>query len=158
MKTKPEKKLNLSVQYRVRGDKLPSRPQLRKWTLAALKQPAQITLRIVGEKEGRMLNRDFLGRDYATDVLTFTYPGNRPLTGDIALCAPVVTREARERGISMKACYAHLVVHGVLHLQGYDHQHHTEALEMEKMEAQIITRLGFPNPHEREASAMRGRK
>ncbi len=158
MKTKPEKKLNLSVQYKVRGGNLPSRPQLRKWTLAALKQPAQITVRIVGEKEGRMLNRDFLNKNYATDVLTFTYPGSRPLTGDIALCAPVVTREARERGISMKACYAHLVVHGVLHLQGYDHQHHTEALEMEKMEAQIITRLGFPNPHEREASAMGGRK
>lgn len=158
MKIKLEKKLNLSVQYGVRGGNLPSRPQLRKWTLAALRQPAHITLRIVSEKEGRMLNRDFLNKNYATDVLTFAYPGSRPLTGDIALCAPVVTREARERGISMKACYAHLVVHGVLHLQGYDHQHQNEALEMEKMEAKIITRLGFPNPHERETSAMRGRK
>ncbi len=147
MKTKPEKKLNLSVQYRVRGNNLPSRPLLRKWALAALKQPAQITLRIVGEKEGRMLNRDFLGKNYATDVLTFTYPDRRPLTGDIALCAPVVTREARERGISMKACYAHLVVHGVLHLQGYDHHQQAEALKMEKMETQIITRLGFRNPY-----------
>ena len=158
MKTKPEKKLNLSVQYKVRGGNLPSRPQLRKWPLAALKQPAQITLRIVGEKEGRTLNRDFLNKNYATDVLTFTYLGSRPLRGDMALWVPVVIGEASERGISMKACYAHLVVHGVLHLQGYDHQHHTEALEMEKMEAQIITRLGFPNPHEREASAMRSRK
>lgn len=148
MKAKSEKKLDLSVQYMVRADNLPKRPLLRKWTLAALKQPAQITLRIVGEKEGRKLNRDFLGRDYATDVLTFTYPDRRPLTGDIALCAPVVAREAREHGISVKACYAHLVVHGVLHLQGYDHHHHTEAQEMEEMEARIITRLGFPDPHE----------
>ena len=148
MKAKSEKKLNLSVQYMVRADNLPKRPQLRKWTLAALKQPAQITLRIVGEKEGRKLNRDFLGRDYATDVLTFTYPDRRPLTGDIALCAPVVAREAREHGISVKACYAHLVVHGVLHLQGYDHHRRIEAQEMEKMEAQIITRLGFADPHE----------
>jgi probable rRNA maturation factor len=147
MKAKPEKILNLSVQYTVRGDNLPSRPQLRRWALAALKQPAQITLRIVGEKEGRMLNRNFRGRDYATDVLTFTYPERRPLTGDIALCAPVVAREAREYGISVEACYAHRVVHGVLHLQGYDHQHQTEALEMEKLEAQIITRLGFPDPY-----------
>ena len=148
MKAKPEKKLNLSVQYTVRGDNLPSRPQLRKWALAALKQPAQITLRIVGEKEGRMLNRDFRGRDYATDVLTFAYPGMRPLTGDIALCAPVVARVAREHGISVEACYAHRVVHGMLHLQGYDHQYQTEALEMEKMEAQIIARLGFPDPYD----------
>ena len=148
MKTKTGKKLNLSVQYMVRGGNLPSRPQLRKWTLAALKQPARITLRIVGKKEGRMLNRDFLGRDYATDVLTFVYPDRRPLTGDIALCAPVMAREAREHGISMKACYAHRVVHGVLHLQGYDHQQQAEALKMEKMEAQIITRLGFTNPYE----------
>ncbi|HXZ96186.1 MAG TPA: rRNA maturation RNase YbeY [Burkholderiales bacterium] len=148
MNAKSDKKLNLTVQYRVRGDNLPSRWQLRKWTLAALTQRAQITMRIVGEKEGRGLNRDFLGRDYATDVLTFTYPGSRPLTGDIALCAPVVRREASEHGISLKACYAHLVVHGVLHLQGYDHHHRAEARKMEKMEAQIITRLGFPDPHE----------
>jgi probable rRNA maturation factor len=147
MKTKPKKRLNLSVQYRVRGNNLPSRPLLRKWALAALKQPAQITLRIVGEKEGRTLNRDFLGRDYATDVLSFTYSDRRPLTGDIALCAPVVTREARERGISMQACYAHLVVHGVLHLQGYDHHRKAEAQKMEKMETQIITRLGFRDPY-----------
>jgi len=147
MKARPGKKLNLSVQYTVRANNLPSRPQLRKWALAALKQPAQITLRIVGEKEGRMLNRDFRGRDYATDVLTFTYPEMRPLTGDIALCAPVVAREAREHGISVQARYAQLVVHGVLHLRGYDHQHPTEALEMEKLEAQIIARLGFPDPY-----------
>lgn len=155
MKAKAEKKLDLSVQYRVRGANLPSRPQLRKWTLAALRQPAQITLRIVGEKEGRLLNRDFLGRDYATDVLTFTYPDRQPLTGDIALCAPVVAREAREHGTSVKACYAHLVVHGVLHLQGYDHHHQTEAQKMEKLETQIITRLGFPDPYERNALGVR---
>ena len=146
MKAK-SKKLNLSVQYMVGGDNLPSRPQLRKWALAALARRAQITLRIVGEKEGRALNRDFLGRDYATDVLTFTYPERRPLAGDIALCAPVVTREAREQGISLKAHYAHLVVHGVLHLQGYDHDRAAAAQLMESLESEIVTQLGYPDPH-----------
>ncbi|HUL41835.1 MAG TPA: rRNA maturation RNase YbeY [Burkholderiales bacterium] len=150
MKAKSKNDLDLAVQYAVRGDNLPSRRQLRKWTLAALKQPAQITLRIVGEKEGRALNRDFLGRDYATDVLTFTYAARRPLSGDIALCAPVVKRAAREHGVSVKARYAHLVVHGVLHLQGYDHHRKTEAQRMEKMEAQIISGLGFPDPYGRQ--------
>jgi probable rRNA maturation factor len=85
------------------------------------------------------------GRSQATSA---NHPAHsRPLTGDIALCAPVVTREARERGISMQACYAHLVVHGVLHLQGYDHHRKAEALKMEKMETQIITRLGFRDPY-----------
>jgi len=147
MKAKSDKRLKLSVQYMVARENLPSRRQLRKWTLAALKRRAQITLRIVGEKEGRALNRNFLGRDYATDVLTFAYPG-RPLAGDIALCAPVVRREAREHRMSLNACYAHLVVHGVLHLQGYDHHHKAEARKMEKKEARIITGLGFPDPHE----------
>ncbi|HVS26626.1 MAG TPA: rRNA maturation RNase YbeY [Burkholderiales bacterium] len=152
------KKLNLSVQYAMRYARVPSRPQIRKWALAALRRPAEITFRIVGKAEGRMLNRDFRGKDYATDVLTFAYPGTKQLSGDIALCAPVVVRAASERGKNLKAHYAHLVVHGVLHLQGYSHERKTEAEEMERLEAQIITGLGFPDPYEREAYGVRGKE
>lgn len=141
------KKLSLSVQYAARTTRVPTRPQFRKWALAALRQPAEITFRIVSETEGRKLNRDFRGKDYATDVLTFAYSGSKPLTGDIALCAPLVARAAREQGKSLQAHYAHLVVHGVLHLQGYDHERSAQAKAMEKLEARIVTRLGFSNPY-----------
>ena len=84
---------------------------------------AQVTLRIVGAREGRALNRDFRGKDYATNVLTFAYASGAPLTGDIVLCAPVVRAKRGAQGKTLDAHYAHLVVHGVLHLQGYDHEH-----------------------------------
>ncbi|MGH8743547.1 MAG: rRNA maturation RNase YbeY [Burkholderiales bacterium] len=148
--------LNLSVQYAVRRSRVPTPLQIRKWALAALRRPAEITFRIVGKAEGRILNRDFRGKDYATDVLTFAYPGTEQLSGDIALCAPVVARAARERGKNLQAHYAHLVVHGVLHLQGYSHERKTEAEVMEKLEAQIITGMGFPDPYQRETYAVRG--
>ncbi|MGH8751350.1 MAG: rRNA maturation RNase YbeY [Burkholderiales bacterium] len=144
-KTNP-KKLELAVQYAVRGVRLPTRPQIRAWARAALRRPAAITFRIVGQREGRMLNRDFRGKDYATDVLTFAYPG-QPLCGDIALCAPVVAREAREQGKKLRAHYAHLVIHGVLHLQGYDHERAAATGKMEKLEARIVTSLGFADPY-----------
>ena len=137
----------LTVQYGTRVARLPSRAQLKLWTRAALTRDAQLTLRIADAREARRLNRRFRGRDYATNVLTFIYRAQRPLQGDIVLCAPVVAREARERGIGADAHYAHLVVHGVLHLQGHDHRHGREAQRMERREARILAGLGYADPY-----------
>lgn len=116
---------------------------------AALEADARITVRIVGEAEGRALNRHFRGRRHATNVLTFAYREAPPYDGDVALCAPVVAREAREQRKSVAAHYAHLVVHGTLHLQGYDHMNEKDARVMERRESQIVTRLGYPDPYPR---------
>ena len=145
-------KLSLSVQYALAGDGLPTRPQLRQWVKAALQQDAEITLRIVDAPEGQELNRDYRGKDYATNVLTFVYDDmpaetGLPLMGDIVLCAPVVAREAAEQGKSLLAHYAHLVVHGVLHLQGWDHESDDDALQMETEEREIMHALGYPDPY-----------
>jgi len=139
--------LGLTVQYASRAAGLPSRNQLRRWAAAALAQPAQVTLRIVNRAEGRRLNRDFRGKDYATNVLTFTYPDQQPLTGDIVLCAPVVRQEAKLNGVEVEARFAHLVIHGMLHLQGHDHQRSREAGLMERLETEIVTRLGYADPY-----------
>ena len=144
--------LALTVQYGSRAARLPSRAKLRKWTRAALKRKANITLRIIGTTEARTLNRRFRGRDYATNVLTFVYREQRPLTGDIAICAPVVAREARQRGVTRDAHYAHLAVHGVLHLQGHDHVRARAAERMERLEARILAKLGYSDPY-KEAGA-----
>jgi probable rRNA maturation factor len=114
---------------------------------AALVQEACLTIRIVGAREARRLNRHYRGRDYATNVLTFIYSATRPLAGDIAICAPVVAREARRRGVRVDAHYAHLTVHGVLHLQGHDHVRAADARRMEKLEAGILKELGYANPY-----------
>ncbi len=136
-----------SVQYASRATQLPSQKQLRCWASAALVHDASVTLRIVGEAEGRRLNREFRGKDYATNVLTFAYPEQHPLAGDIVLCAPVVRREAQARGVDLLAHYAHLVVHGVLHLQGYAHERAAAAEIMEALESEIVTQLGYPDPY-----------
>ena len=140
-------RLVFAVQYGVAARNLPSRAQLRKWAHAALEREARITVRIVGRAEGRALNRDYRGKDYATNVLTFVLRDEPPLEGDLALCAPVIAREAREQGKSATAHYAHLVVHGVLHLQGYRHENDADARIMEKRESQIITALDFADPY-----------
>ena len=137
----------LSVQYAFRAVQLPSQKQLRRWASAALVQDAAVTLRIVGEAEGRRLNREFRGKDYATNVLTFAYPEQRPLAGDIILCAPVVQQEAKAQGVDLTAHYAHLVVHGMLHLQGYDHERAAAAQLMEALESEIVTQLGYADPY-----------
>lgn len=144
-------KLSLAVQYAVAGKTLPTRAELRRWAQAALKQDVQATLRIVGEAEGRALNRDFRGKGYATNVLTFVYgenPETGALTGDIVFCAPVVAREAKEQKKPLAAHYAHLVVHGFLHLQGHDHEIEAEAVVMEALESFIIQSLGYPDPYQ----------
>ena len=143
-------KLRLAVQYAARSRKLPSRAQLRRWARAALERDARVTLRIVGQAEGRALNRDFRGRNRPTNVLSFVLNERPPLEGDIALCAPVIAREAHDQGKSLAAHYAHLVVHGVLHLQGYDHDKVRAARAMERRETRIVTRLGYPDPYERQ--------
>lgn len=128
---------------------LPSPARFRRWAQAALRREARVTLRIVGAREARALNNRYRGRDYATNVLTFVYDDAQPLAGDIAICAPVVRREARARGIAAPAHYAHLTVHGMLHLQGYDHVRARDAARMERLETRILAALGFDDPYRR---------
>jgi probable rRNA maturation factor len=101
-------------------------------------------LRIVGRAEGRKLNRRYRKKDYATNVLSFPYGGGK---GDVVLCHPVLAREAREQGKTLQAHYAHLVVHGVLHLRGHDHLRKSDAARMERLEIRILRRLGFADPY-----------
>ena len=111
-------------------------------------QAAEITVRIVDSEEGQQLNRDYRQKDYATNVLTFDYSGAPVVMADLVLCAPVVAREAQELGISLHAHYAHLLVHGTLHAQGWDHEtSDADAEAMEAEETQILHRLGFANPY-----------
>ncbi len=142
-------KLSLAVQYASDSNTLPTRPQLRRWARAALQQSAQVTLRIVGEPEGREHNKSYRGKDYPTNVLTFVYDDlpPPPLMGDIVLCAPVVEREAREQRKELTAHYAHLVVHAMLHLQGHEHEEEQEASEMEHLETAILAKLGYADPY-----------
>lgn len=148
--------LHLSVQYALeKSPALPTRAQLRLWAAAALQESAEVTLRLVDLEEGRQLNRAYRGKDYATNVLTFAYgdddfglsPDDMPISGDIVLCAPVVAREAAEQGKSLAAHYAHLTVHGMLHLQGFDHETDAEAVTMEAVESFIVQHLGYPDPY-----------
>ena len=143
----PKPKLELAVQYAVKPDNVPTRAQLKKWALAALEEDAEVALRIVGESEGHELNRDYRGKDYATNVLTFPLTDDPVLMGDIVLCHPVVEKEAQEQNKSLEAHYAHLVVHGMLHLQGYDHVSDEEAEVMEALETQIVTKFGYADPY-----------
>jgi probable rRNA maturation factor len=146
-----EVKLKLETQYAARAADVPTRSAFRKWIKAALTQDAEIGLRVVDEAEGHSLNRNFRDRDYATNVLTFIYdnagPSAQSLAGDIVLCAPVIEREAHEQHKNLTAHYAHLTVHGVLHLQGYEHENDVEAAAMEQVEAEIVERLGYENPY-----------
>lgn len=143
-------RLALSVQYGDKTADAPPRALVRKWVRAALERDAEIGVRVVSAAEGRKLNARYRGKDYATNVLSFGYgeaaPG-APLGGDLVLCAPVVSREAGEQGKGVEAHYAHLVVHGVLHLQGYDHEHEAEARAMETRESEIVMGLGYPDPY-----------
>jgi probable rRNA maturation factor len=140
-------KLSLSVQYASTAENLPPRPQLRRWVKAALGHDALVTLRIVDEEEGRELNKTYRGKDYATNVLTFVYDNELPLMGDVVLCAPVVAREALEQRKELAAHYAHLVIHAVLHLQGYEHDDEQAASAMENLETAIMAKLGYADPY-----------
>ena len=141
--------LQLSLQMpdgRHRGE-LP-RHRVARWLRAALPGPAQITVRIVDEAEGRALNREFRAKDYATNVLTFDYERAPLLLADLVLCAPVVEREAAAAGITLQAHYAHLLVHGALHALGFDHETgEADAQAMEARETQLLRALGFDDPY-----------
>ena len=139
--------LSLSVQYAMDADVLPTRAEVRKWVRATRPGMAALTVRFVDAEEGRRLNAQYRGKDYATNVLTFPYAQAPVLAGDIVLCLPVVQREAAEQGKPAAAHFAHLVVHGMLHLQGYDHETGAEARAMERMEREIVARLGYPDPY-----------
>jgi probable rRNA maturation factor len=139
-------KLALAVQFAIKPENAPTRHQFRKWALAALETDAEIALRLVDAEEGQTLNRDYRGKDYPTNVLTFPL-NDEPLMGDIVLCAPVVAKEAAEQNKSLEAHYAHLTVHGVLHLQGYDHENEQDAEVMEALETQILSKLGYADPY-----------
>ncbi|RXZ44658.1 rRNA maturation RNase YbeY [Crenobacter cavernae] len=153
-------RLSLLVDNRSGDAAVPSRADFVRWARAALLpqvRSAEVSLTLVGEEEGRTLNRDYRGKDYATNVLSFALndgeelvPG-LPLVGDIVFATGVVAREAAEQGKTLTAHYAHLTVHGMLHLQGYDHLEDDDADEMEALESAILARLGYANPYAEEA-------
>ena len=145
--------LQLSLQFGTLADATLHRATLprhfvRRCLRHALEADAEITVRIVGEDEGRELNQSYRKKDYATNVLTFDYAQAPLVLADLVLCAPVVAREAREQGKSLAAHYAHLLVHGCLHAQGWDHETSAaDARAMEAHEVQILSRLGWANPY-----------
>jgi probable rRNA maturation factor len=136
----------LEIQRVSRARHIPSDRRLRAIAAAALRGKATVTLRYVAEAEGLRLNREYRGREYATNVLTFVYSA-RPVAGDIVICAPVVAREAREQGKALADHHAHMLVHGLLHLQGLDHEAEDEARVMERREARILAKLGVADPY-----------
>ncbi len=141
--------LRLALQGAERFAGVPTRATLRRWVLLALgaaAADAQLTLRFVGAAEGRRLNHSFRGRDYATNVLTFDY-ARRPLMADIVLCMPVVKREAGEQGKTLRAHLAHLVIHGVLHARGFDHERPRQAAAMESRERALLAQLRVADPY-----------
>lgn len=146
------RRLDLSVQYACNTTGLPLRDDVRRWARAALTGGGTVVIRFVDAEEGRALNRDYRGKDYATNVLSFPYEREPRISGDMVICPEVVFREAAEQNKPPKACYAHLVVHGMLHLQGWDHDRDADAAEMEAEEIRILAGLGFPDPYRNEES------
>jgi probable rRNA maturation factor len=152
--TKGPVQLDVSVSYGLPRKGLPSAASFRKWAAAAAQgriRRADLAIRLVDTKEGRALNRHYRGKDYATNVLSFPAElpegVTLPLLGDLVICAPVVAKEAAEQGKPPLAHYAHLTVHGVLHLLGLDHEDEREAEAMEQMEREILAALGLPDPY-----------
>ena len=144
----------VDISYGLPRAGLPAATSLRGFAEAALKgrrEDGELSIRVVESDEGQALNRDYRGRDYATNVLSFPAelpPGvPLPILGDLVLCAPVIAREANEQGKTLKHHYAHMVVHGVLHLLGYDHMQDAEAEAMEAIEREILASLGMPDPY-----------
>ena len=139
--------LSLSIQGQGRFVGLPARSTLLRWVEAALESDAELTVRFVGAAEARRLNREFRGKDYATNVLTFDYQHAPVVVADIVLCVPVVRREAREQRKAFREHLAHLAVHGVLHAQGHDHARARDAKRMEAREVRILAGLGIDDPY-----------
>ena len=140
--------LRLSIQYPGGKEGAPTRWQVCRRVRAACAAPAEVTVRFVDAAEGRELNRDYRVKDYATNVLSFPYDSGERICGDLVLCLPVVMREAQEQGKPLDAHFAHLIVHGMLHLQGYDHETgRDDAERMEAKEREILQALGYPDPY-----------
>ncbi|MGH8173095.1 MAG: rRNA maturation RNase YbeY [Rhodanobacteraceae bacterium] len=144
------------MSYAVPRKGIPSSISFRRWAQAALaaagrRAPAELAIRIVGAREGRALNRDYRGKDYATNVLSFPVelPAGvvLPLIGDLVICAPVVAREAREQSNPLAHHYAHLAIHGVLHLLGHDHENARVAAKMEALERRVLKAFDIPDPY-----------
>jgi probable rRNA maturation factor len=147
-------RLRLAVQRECRGRGLPTAARITDWARAALAGSgpgtAEVTVRLVDEAESAALNRRYRGKRGATNVLSFSYdlpPGAPGLAGDLVICAPVVARESAEQGKPARAHWAHMVVHGIMHLRGYDHMHEPDARVMEALEIRVLKRLGIPNPY-----------
>ena len=151
-------RLDVAVGYALPRAGVPAAASFRKWVAGALAgriREADLAIRLVDEKEGRALNHHYRGKDYATNVLSFPAElpeglpkgVKLPLLGDLVLCAPVVAREAKEQGKPLNAHYAHLTVHGCLHLLGWDHEDPREAEAMEQLEREILAGLGLPDPY-----------
>jgi probable rRNA maturation factor len=143
-----DSRLSLAVQYASVAPGVPARYQFRRWCKIALQRDVIVTLRVVDETEGRSLNRGYRGKDYATNVLTFVYDDAQPLCGDVVICAPVVVQEAAQQGKELVAHYAHLTLHAMLHLQGYDHILDVEAAHMEALESALMLKLRYPDPYQ----------
>ena len=139
--------IKLSLQNASAAEQTPTKAQFKKWAKATLRVDTEVTIRIVDEAEGKALNSTYRGKDYATNVLTFPITEVPHLMGDIVLCAPIVAAEAIAQYKSLEAHYAHLTVHGVLHLHGYDHETEAQAELMEAIEIQILAKLGYANPY-----------
>lgn len=144
---------NISVQYAVAADGMPGEDAIRQWATLALqagREGAELSVRVVDTAEITALNRQYRGKDGATNVLSFPFDGmagvETALLGDVVVCAPVVAAEAVQQGKPLQAHWAHLVIHGVLHLQGYDHHGDVEAQRMEALESKLLARLGYPDP------------
>ncbi len=149
--------LSLTVQFASTAKTLPVRAQVRRWALAGHRaMSGEATIRYVDEKEGRALNRDFRGKDYATNVLTFVHELTRARNksviarfhADIVICAPVIFREARAQKKSVHEHHAHMVIHGMLHAQGFDHENDADAVLMESLEVQTLHRFRIKNPYD----------
>jgi probable rRNA maturation factor len=139
--------LKLAIQSASNQANLPSRSQFRRWVKASIRVDTEVTIRIVDEDEGRALNNAYRGKEYATNVLTFPITEEPYLMGDIIICAPVVAEEAVAQNKTLEAHYAHLTVHGILHLHGYDHETEHQAELMESLETAIIMKLEYANPY-----------
>ncbi len=140
-------RVSLAVQYGVASAALPAPAAVRRWARAAAERDATVTVRFVGKREGQTLNALYRGKEHATNVLAFVYDATARIAGDIVLCAPVVRAEARAQGKTLAEHCAHLVVHGMLHLQGYDHGTGRAARAMEQRETALLATLGVPDPY-----------
>jgi probable rRNA maturation factor len=139
--------IQFNLQIASEQSNIPTQSQFRKWAKAALRVDTEVTIRIVDAAEGRALNLAYRGKDYATNVLTFPLAEEPHLMGDIVICAPVVVAEANAQNKNIEAHFAHLTVHGVLHLHGYDHEIEAQAALMESIEVTTLMQLGYPNPY-----------